>query len=202
MTDDYPPHVQDPPRLVVRRLPPLALVSVAVPHPRADVVPYAGDDEWLQSTTVRVAGTRTEIEALLSADVCLVRVASAKIAHALIGLPPERLALELDHAVDAGHLANVAKVPVGTVMVPTAVTDLAELKVLQGLPAERRVAVRIRGSASLVADVMGAIDLFGVDRLLLWTDAADGAEIAAVADAVRDIRGQFGLAGQPVEITY
>ncbi len=193
------------PSLVVRRLPPFPLVSVAAPFPRADVIPYCPDHPGPKPTTA-AADTRAEAETLLAAGVQLVRVSGVKAADELTallaGLPPERLALEFDRDVGEGDVPFAAGISVGTVMVPTPVTDLAALAVLKALPVERRLAVRVRPSPDMIEEVMRAIELFGVDRLIFWTDSADAGELAALADAGRHIRKLFGIPQQAEEITY
>lgn len=191
--------------LVVRRLPPLPLLSVAAFHPRATVVPFDPDCPPSLPTTAK-ADTRDALESLLAAGVQLVRVGGARpageLTALLAGLPPERLVLELDRPAKAADILFAAGVSAGTVMVPSAVTDVTELKVLTRLPVERRVAVRVRPLPDLVEPAMRAIELFGVDRMLFWTDSTDDAELESLADAVQHIHKLFGLSNQRVDTTY
>ncbi|WP_020471095.1 sulfurtransferase TusA family protein [Zavarzinella formosa] len=213
------PAMAEPARLVVRRLPPLALLSLGMVHPAADVVPHSPHMEFQQLTTVTVSmnvAVRVEIESLLAQGVQLIRVLLPELGTdpanlALItdqlqmllhGLPPERLAVELSQPADDGMVGFLSDIPVGNVIVATPASAVDDLQPLRHLSIEKRLALRIDPSESVTDVLTKAIELFGIDRLMVCTHTTDGEDLNTIAEAVGIIRERYGVSGHVVEFIY
>lgn len=203
-------------RLVVRRLPPLALYTRQINHPLSHLGSESNDNPYhiptasVISTTLNAVDIQQALDAAFQRDVQIICFElgeqsatqliemGSKLNSAINGRPPERLAIQLRCELTPEIASWFCTVSVGSMLCDFFPSN----DLLQLLPLERRFGINIKSNSNVETILAELLEIISIERLIVMTDETNESAISQLGTLLEHFRERYHVNSTVTESYY